>query len=79
MINVISLHVLSNEFSDSIVSMYLITSLFYYLFLPASQFMFMHIYIQAVDNPKVSEMKDVLEYHGFSCVAEEVKETLFHC
>lgn len=25
-----------------------------------------------MDNPKCTEMKDVLQYHGFNCVLEEV-------
>ena len=27
---------------------------------------------QAVDNPRCNEMKDVLQYHGFNCLVEEV-------
>lgn len=29
---------------------------------------------KAVDNPKVSEMRDVLQYHNLNCVVEENKQ-----
>jgi len=29
---------------------------------------------KAVDNPKISEIKDVLTYHEFNCIAEEGKQ-----